>query len=187
MNQRRSLLALVLAPALILAACGGDVETGSTSSSSSSSGGGGDGGGSSSSSSSSGSSSSSSSSSTSSGAPSPECEGLAPLVLSNPVVSPGWGPGEGGFVTITLTNTSSMDLQYPGVSVSADNALITPEASTNTFFVLFADTGMPIDVTFNADPAIPSGTKVTFTATAMDIQSVLCTNIPSITFETTIQ
>ncbi len=186
MNQRRSLVALVLAPALLLAACGGDVETGPTSSSSSSSsGGGGDGGGSSSSTSSS--SSSSSSSSTSSGAPSAECEGLAPLVLSDPAVSPGWGPGEAGSVFITLTNTSSMDLQYPGVSVSADNALITPDAATNTFFVLFADTGMPIDVLFNADPSIPSGTKVTFTATAMDIQAVLCTNIPSITFETTIQ
>lgn len=120
------------------------------------------------------------------GAPSAECAALAPLVLSDPTASPGWSPGEAGTIAVTLTNTGAVDLQYPGITVESDHPGVTSGNPTNYFFAMFPGTSMPLGVGFVADASLPSGTAVGFTIRVIDIQSVVCTNIDGISFQTTL-
>jgi hypothetical protein len=177
-----SLACLVLGSSLSLLACGGDVEGGASSSS-------GSGGETSTSAGSGGSSGSTGSVSTAGtgGAPSADCLAMEPLVLSSPTVSPGWKPGTTATATVTLTNNGAEDIQYPGIVVTADHPDVTPESAKNTFFVLFAGTSNSMDVMFQAAASIPSGTKVGFQVSAMDIQANVCPNVDGLSFEAVIE
>ncbi len=119
------------------------------------------------------------------------CTALAPIQLSKPEIADAdqdgtWSPGEAASVFVTMTNTSDMDVQYPGVKIESDNPLVGP-GGYNAFFVLFAGTAMPIEVGFEAKAETPPGTVVTLTATLVDIQATVCTELPSLSFDVTIQ
>lgn len=122
------------------------------------------------------------------GAPSEGCEALSVIALSDPFVMDNgvdakWSPGESVSLAVTLTNTSDMDAQYPGIVVTTTEPLVTPPSATNTFFVLFANDSQPLPVGFQADPAIPTGTFVPFVARIQDISGVVCDNLPALAFE----
>ena len=193
-------LFLLSAAVLALPACGGDVEATSatssgaggsdpgsttatstvTSGSSTSTTGGGEGG-------SGGAGSSSSAGGAGGAGPSPQCLEMAAIVLSDPMVSPGWGPGETATVTITMTNPTAADVQYPGVGVSPDHPGVTPPVASNTFFVVFAGTSVPIDVGFMADASVPAGTAVGFQASLIDLEGTPCPNVAGLAFDATLE
>jgi hypothetical protein len=187
--------AIVMVAPLWSLACGGDVVTGSSStegsggagptstSASTSSVGNGGGGGSSTTSA----SSSSAGVGGAGGAPSEDCKAMDPLVLSDPQAGPDWNPGETVMVTVKLTNTGAKDINYPGIKVTPDQPDVTPASAMNWFFVLFAGQSNGLDVGFAASADVPKGTKVGFTVTAIDIQGTPCANVPTITFEATIE
>lgn len=113
-----------------------------------------------------------------------DCPLLSVLTLSDAKVTDAngdgtWSPGEGATATVTLTNPTDTDVQYPGVVWSSNEPLVSSEAPYNAFFVLFAGTSMPIDVGFQADPAAPKGTQAQLVVKFMDIQGNVCEGLPS--------
>ncbi len=119
--------------------------------------------------------------------------------LSAPTVTPtdstnGWNPGETVGIEVTITNLTSTDqLAYPGVQLSADEDLVFVQAPSEfDFFGILANESQVATFTVEADPAIPVDTVVTFTAIAVFMNCTETTAPPCpdpnpITFAVTIQ
>jgi hypothetical protein len=121
--------------------------------------------------------------------PSPLCQKLGALRLSNPVFGGAggdglWGPGETATYHIRMTNTSSEDIfEYPGIGVTTDLAGVT--GGGEILFAILA--GGEIDVPFfldaGADLAIGTNVTVTLTVTSL---SADCAGLDDLTFVVTL-
>lgn len=201
---------LALSLSMLLTACGGNVETNGSAGSAGEGGGGsgGEGGGPSSTvsttssgvggsentttSSTGGVGGDTSAGGTTTGGGPGDCPLLSVVTLSDPTFQDNggdgkWSPGETATVYVTMTNTSSEDVQYPGITWFSDNPLVSAGNPYNAFFLLFAGQSMPIDIGFSADPATPPGTKVTLTAKLTDIQANICEELPQVTLDVVIE
>ena len=121
------------------------------------------------------------------------CAQLAPIQLSmgsfrgDDSMDGVWTAGESATVNVTLTNTSSLDVDYPGIEIASDNPLVTSPAPYAALFLIFGDEVTSLGVPFTADPAVPPNTPVTFTATLHSISDVSCTGLASYSFTATIE
>jgi hypothetical protein len=122
---------------------------------------------------------------------SPTCQALSLVEVSMAVVHDAggdgtWSPGESAEVTVVLTNTSPQDnLDYPGVTITADHPEVTSSGS-NFFFGLLANESAELPVGFLAGASVPPGTVVHFVATVAHVSDD-CAGMDSIAFEATIE
>ncbi len=117
------------------------------------------------------------------------CELHNDIVLSDVVLiaeDNGWQPGETATFFVTMT-TPVDDFDYPGISVSASSALVTPNPATNTLFGIFAAEHATIEVGLTADASLPPGTVITLTATVVAIDGSCGPDAPTITFDVTLE
>jgi hypothetical protein len=113
-----------------------------------------------------------------------DCPLLSVLTLTDPKFTDDggdgtWSPGEGAVVTVTMTNPTSTDVNYPGITWFSNEPLVSSPQPNNAFFVIFAGMSMPIDVGFVADATTPTGTQAQLTAKLTDIQNNVCEDLPA--------
>jgi hypothetical protein len=120
-----------------------------------------------------------------------DCTLLGALKLSDPVAKDDsgdgkWSPGENALVTATMTNPLDFDVQYPGITWSSNNPLVSSGSPYNALFVIFAGESTPIDVGFAADPSIAPGTSVELTGRLTDLQGNVCVDLPAVVLDVVI-
>jgi hypothetical protein len=188
MHQNLLLRSLLFSAAFLAFGCDNEVmvepqgsSTGSASSSTGSSGNGGEGGASVSSSSGAGGSGGMGGS----GGGASLCAELEPLKLEPGLLmdvdqNGKWSPGESAIVNVNMTNTSNVDINYPGIQMQSDNPLVTTGNPYNALFVIFANQTTELGVTFAADSMIAPGTNVKFSVTLHNIMNESCINLPKL-------
>lgn len=121
------------------------------------------------------------------------CAELAPISLNQGKIvwdesmDGVWTPGESAAVQVTMLNTSNNAIQYPGLTIKSDNALVATRNPYNALFVLDGNQSADLDVKYLADPAVSPGTTVTFTATLHSINDVSCDALLKYSFEALIE
>jgi len=120
------------------------------------------------------------------------CGELAPIELSKPSFADAggdgqWNPGEWAAVFVTMTNTSDAQVNYPGITMTSDNPLVSAANPYGALFTVLANKTGVIDVTFEADAAVPKGTSVHFVATLTDIQGNVCDELPALELDIVIE
>jgi len=113
------------------------------------------------------------------------CAELAPIKLSASSIQDTdqngkWSPGESALVNVLMTNTSNADINYPGIIMESDHPGVTTAAPYNALFLIGAQQMAELGITFDADPAIPVGTVVTFTVTMQNIMNESCSDLPQL-------
>jgi hypothetical protein len=91
-----------------------------------------------------------------------------------------WSPGESAVVNVIMTNTSSIDINYPGIQIESDHPGVTAAVPNNSLFLIGGTQMAELGVTFDADAAIPPGTVVTFTVTLHNIMNESCSDLPQL-------
>jgi hypothetical protein len=120
---------------------------------------------------------------------SPTCAGMQHVTLSEPVLTSNggatWSAGETASLKVTLV-TSVDNFDYPGISVTHDASGVGPEVAETWLFGLVAGEPNQLEVGFTADPAVPSGTKVTFQVRVASMVEP-CEGLDALTFQAIVE